>query len=539
MSPTSRCEPAGSKSADLGSEGEPKMKRNPSFACKILFCAVSALLIVSWSDLALGFEWEKRVGLTGRDEIGRSVQETAGGGYIIAGSRRNPDTGTYSVHLIKTDDHGNLLWDRAFGGAADDRGESVQQVTDGGFIITGYTSSAGAGQEDVYLIKTDGSGNALWSQTFGGAGQDAGFSVQETSDNGFIIAGCTTSSGAGEGDIYLIRTDSTGTELWSRTFGGADWDCGFSVQETTGGGFIIAGYTDSFDGGVSKVALVKTDASGVEEWSRRFGGANVARAYSVQETTGGGYIVAGWVWSFQTGNYDVYLIKTEGNGDLVTSRTYGGSGDDWGYSVRETTDGGFIVAGSTYSFGAGQEDLYLLRTNSIGNVLQAETFGGSRQDAGYCVQQTADGGYVAVGDTQSGDIGPNNVYLVYYNSNFVPPSPDVRANLSAGPISVNTGDPVSITVSMNPGDVPSVMVDWWVVAETPFGYQSYVWGQGWEDGIRRFILHSLIEVSPPVEVYNDILPGVGTYTFYFGVDDPDNHPEPAVFKDTVVVNVVP
>ena len=200
-----------------------------------------------------------------------------------------------------------------------------------------------------------------WSKTFGGPRVDGGVSVQQTSDGGYIVVGETNSFGAGGSDVYLVKTDSNGNMQWNKTFGGSKDDWGFSVQQTRDGGYIIAGKTDSFGAGGSDVYLVKTDSNGNMQWNKTFGGNYYDFGCSVQQTSDGGYIIVGTTFSFGAGSYDVYLIKTDSSGNMQWSKTFGGPEDDWGYSVQQTGDGGYIVVGETNSFGAGNIDIWLIK----------------------------------------------------------------------------------------------------------------------------------------------------------------------------------
>jgi len=355
-------------------------------------------------------EWQKTFGGSGHD-IGSSVKQTLDGGYIIAGWTESFGEGMSDIYLLKTDASGELIWQRTFGGSGEDNAQAVQNTSDGGYIIVGHTFSFGSGDPDVYLLRTDTFGQLIWQRTFGGSGWDWGYSVQQTSDGGYIIVGWTDSFGAGEGDVYLIKTDPSGNLVWQRTFGGSKFDSGSSVQQTSDGGYIIVGWTQSFGAGSSDIYLLKTDASGQLIWQTTFGGSSGEVGFSIQQTSDGGYIILGYTLSFGQGGYDVYLVKTNSTGSLIWQKSFGGSGDEGGASVCRTADGGYIVAGWTDSFGAGEGDVYLIKTDPSGNLVWQRTFGGSKVDTGNFVQQTTDGGYIIAGWTSSFGAGETDVYL--------------------------------------------------------------------------------------------------------------------------------
>jgi len=395
-----------------------RRKRLSSFLSlsPLLLCSLALLFFVlpAFSQQ----KWDRIYGGANED-YGYSVQQTSDSGYIITGETTSFGHPPFTdVYLIKTNSYGYPLWTKTYGGTNWDGGRSVQQTSDGGYIIAGYTYSFGPGTPDysnVYLIKTNASGDTLWTKTYGGIYTDSGCSVQQTSDKGYIIAGFTNSFGAGNYDVYLIKTNASGVTLWTRTYGGTGDDKGYSVQQTPDGGYIIAGYTNSLGAGNYDVYLIKTNISGDTLWTRTYGGMYDDEGYSVQQiwdAAYGGYIVAGYTYSFGPGTPDysnVYLVKTNDLGDTIWTRIYGGMYDDEGYSVQQTTDGGYIIAGSNSNDNG---DVYLIKTNAFGDTLWTRSIGYYNLmafDEGYSVQQTSDSGYIIVGSTV---YSSEDVYLI-------------------------------------------------------------------------------------------------------------------------------
>ncbi len=355
-------------------------------------------------------EWEKTFGGSSY-EYGFSVLQTSDGGYIIAGTTYLLRAYETDVYLIKTDINGDTLWTKTYGENDIDEANSIQQTSDGGYIIAGYTSALyGLGWSDVYLIKTDPSGSIHWTKALGRDSSDVGVSVQQTDDNGYIITGWTNSFFSDDKDVYLIKTDANGDTLWTKIYGGAEDDKGFSVQQTSEGGFIIVGYKKSYSD--ADIYLIKTDENGDAIWTKTYGSYKYDCGYSVQQTTDGGYIIAGTTESFGAGEKDAYLIKTDENGDILWTKACGGINEEEAYSVKQTSDGGYIVAGWTNSFGEGWEDVYIISADANGDILWTKTYGGTLRDFSRSIQQTSDGGYIIGGYTNSFGAGYYDVYLL-------------------------------------------------------------------------------------------------------------------------------
>ena len=352
------------------------------------------------------------------NEWGNSLIQTADGGYAIAGTTTSFGAGLSDAYLVKLDANGNLQWTKTIGGKEFEDGYSLIQTADGGYAIAGATNSFGAGGYDVYVVKLDANGNLQWTKTIGGKKEDVGLmSLIQTSDGGYAIAGATNSFGAGNGDVYVVKLDANGKLQWTKTIGGPGDEIGFSLIQTSDGGYAIASYTTSFGAGGGDVYVVKLDAKGNLQWTKTIGGPADEIGFSLIQTSDGGYAIAGLTGSFGAGGLDVYVIKLNANGNLQWTKTIGGKEDDKGYSLIQTSDGGYAIAGTTTSFGAGDEDVYVVKLDANGNLQWTKTIGGTELDLGHSLIQTSDGDYAIAGHTISFGAGETDVYVVKLDKN--------------------------------------------------------------------------------------------------------------------------
>ena len=379
---------------------------------KLLFIL---LLIIPFIGFGQGFE--KYFGETNHQYMGGFVQQTTDGGYIMSGtSLDNISSYNRDLLLIKTTPQGDSSWVKKFtwGVSSNEWGESVQQTTDGGYIVCGYTNMDTT-HNDIYLIKTDGSGIEQWSQTFGGPNNDRGYSVQQTTDGGYIISGIKKLSGVWNYDLYLIKTDGNGNQQWSQTFGGGNSYGSSSVKQTNDGGYIICGDSTNY------IYIIKTNTTGNQQWSQIIGdGFNSYDGYSIQQTTDGGYIICG-VINDTLGYSDIYLTKIDSSGNQQWDQTFGG-GITWeeGSSVQQTTDGGYIIGGRERLLWGSFSDsskVYIIKTDGNGNQQWDQRFGGSNPNWGSVVQQTTDGGYIICGMTEIIHEQDYDIYLIKTDGN--------------------------------------------------------------------------------------------------------------------------
>ena len=345
------------------------------FTQSVLFGMTPSDICIFKTDTNGEEEWSKTFGSEYWDgneywDFGKSIQQTTDGGYVIAGYINGFGMGGGNAYLLKVDDNGEAQWSQIFDfGIA----ESVQQATDGGYIITGYDSS------DIYIVKTDGNGDQQWSQTFGKSFSDRAMFVQQTTDGGYVITGCTSvinALGNAATDIYLTKMNANGEQQWSQTFGGPGNDKAHCVQQTADGGYIITGEDEEdvynpgndFWTANSDLYLIKTNELGQEEWAQRFGEVGNDCGRSVQQTSDGGYIIAGYVTPGKNQNSNIYLLKTNDNGEEQWSQTFGGAGDDTAQSVQQTSDGGYIIAAHTSTTNNISNGVYLIKTDAQGNT---------------------------------------------------------------------------------------------------------------------------------------------------------------------------
>ncbi len=385
-------------------------------------------------------QWQKALGGTGED-IARSIQQTTDGGYIMAGSSRsnNGDVsgnhGREDVWVVKLDNTGAIQWQKALGGTDDDIAYSIQQTTDGGYIVAGASASTNGdlsgnhGYFDSWVVKLDNTGAIQWQKSLGGTDNDIAYSIQQTTDGGYILVGNSRSTNGdvtgnhGNGDAWVVKLDNTGIIQWQKALGGTNYDDASSIQQTTDGGYIVAGYSNSNDGDISgnhggrDFWVVKLDNIGAIQWQKALGGTGLDDASSIQQTADGGYIIAGNAGSndgdvsgFHGGiGPDSWVVKLDNTGAIQWQKALGGTGFDNGSSIQQTADGGYIIAGLSNSNDGdvtgnhGDVDYWVVKLNNAGAIQWQKSMGGTGVDGARSIQQTADGGYITAGYSRSND----------------------------------------------------------------------------------------------------------------------------------------
>lgn len=382
-----------------------------------LFCIwrrSSLLLMLFYAPLifaqAPDTVWTKRYGRSGPDRA-YAIQPAIDSGYVIVGTTFTPNPiCNYDVYMMKIDDQGDTAWTKVFGGMYDDAAYSISRTSDSGYVITGYTNTGSVSDNDVYIAKIDFYGDTLWTKAYGGPEDDRGYCIQETSDRGFIIVGHKNINY--RENIYLIKTDMWGDTLWTREYGGQFEEYGRCVLQNLDGGYTILGYTDvSFGCQEYAIWLLRTDSLGDTLWTRVYDPYYYdERGYAMQKTTDGGYIIAGC--ALVSGHlWDLLVMKTDANGDTLWKRISGSQHYEYGYSVQETHDGGFIAAGVRRP-SPGDYDIYIERFDALGSTVWTKVLGDTDDDESQAIIQTTDLGYLIVGYTESFGVTNADVYII-------------------------------------------------------------------------------------------------------------------------------
>jgi len=389
---------------------------------------------------APSIQWQKCLGGT-NDDRANSIQQTSDGGFIVAGYTKSNDgdvLGNHGGHdfwVVKLDGLGAIQWQKYLGGTSDDEAYSIQHTSDGGFIVAGFTDSNNGnvsgnhGDRDCWVVKLNSSGILQWQKCLGGTDYDEAYSIEQTSDGGFIVVGRTSSNDGdvsgnhGSSDYWIVKLNNSGTLQWQKCLGGTGADRANSIQQTSDGGFIVAGYTYSNDGDVSghhgtnypDYWVVKLDGLGAILWQKCLGGTSNDGATFIKQISDGGFIVAGFTYSNDGdvsgnhGGFDYWVVKLDNSGNIEWQKCLGGTSDDYAESIQQTSDGGFIVVGYTSSNNGnvsgnhGGWEYWVVKLNSSGTIQWQKCLGGTSDDEAYSIQQTSDGGFIVAGYTSSND----------------------------------------------------------------------------------------------------------------------------------------
>jgi len=368
--------------------------------------------------------WAKTYGKTYQDWP-HSIQQTSDNGYIVSGQTRSFGAGNDDIWVLKLDPDGTVAWERTYGETGDDRGYSILQTPDGGYIVAGLNG----GRTDIWVLKLNSDGTVAWQKAYesiySGGGlppgtplSSAANSIQQTSDGGYIVGGYIDLFTVGGKDFLVLKLTSDGSVAWQKSYGEiATEGVGVeSIQQTSDGGYIVLGNTVSFGSGSYDMWLLKLTSTGGITWQKTYGGTDYDWADSVEHTLDGGYIVAGFTDSFGAGNDDAWVLKLTSDGAVTWQKTYGGTDYDQATFIRQTSDSGYIVTGNTSSFGAGSNDAWVLKLTSDGAVTWQKSYGGTANDLGYSLQETTDGGYALAAYTNSFGAGGSDFWVLKLDS---------------------------------------------------------------------------------------------------------------------------
>jgi hypothetical protein len=397
------------------------------------------LLSTTLAAQAPSIQWQRTFGGSDSDEA-FAVVHSKDGGYHVFGHTQSingdidANNGYQDYWVLCLDSLGNLQWKKNFGGSGVEWLYNVRPTPDGGYLLSGITDSDDfdvsgfhGGYWDAWLMKMDGLGNLVWQKCLGGSGWDEAWDAYQTDDGGYIMAGYSNSNDGdvsgnhGAHDYWVVRLDSLLQIVWQRSFGGSNSDYAHTVSPTADGGFIVAGYSQSDDGDVVDgtigldVWVLKLNFDGKIEWQRTYGGNGTDRANEIHQTRDGGFIFIGYTTSNNgdiTGHHgsnDIWVVKLSPNGALEWQRAMGGSGPDYGFSIQQTLDEGYVLTGPVVSSDGdvtgyrGGGDFWVAKLSEQGEIVWSNTLGGTKYDNPRSIRQTSDGGFIVGGFTWSND----------------------------------------------------------------------------------------------------------------------------------------
>lgn len=473
---------------------------------KIYFILCLLSSSISFSQ-ALSIEWQKCLGGTGT-ESAMNVKQTADGGYISVGFTTSIDGdinlnhGGQDLWVQKVNSSGILEWQKSYGGSLDDYGYCIIGTADGGYLISGMTCSndgdvsgnhtSTSGYWDAWLLKISNTGIIQWQKCYGSTGTETAKSVIQTTDGGYIFTGnCQVNDGDVTGnhgnlDVWCVKVNSSGVLQWQKSFGGTGEDRGYKIKATSGGGYIVCGYTVSFNGDVTgnhgnnDAWVLKLSSTGILQWQKCYGGLNIEQAESISMTSDGGYIFAGKSNStdgdvtLNNGNQDVWVVKINNTGVIQWQKSFGGSNSDYAHEIVQTADGGYVISANTtsndinVSGNHGSNDAWVVKIDSYGTMLWQQCFGSSSYDDGYDIITTIYDGllFAGHGAMNNGDVtgshgglydtwlvklfdnsNCNNFYITS-NGNYST-TVNSGANVSCMPITVNSTLPLAYNWYLN------------------------------------------------------------------------------------------
>jgi uncharacterized delta-60 repeat protein len=369
--------------------------------------------IASIDTYSYGEFWAKYFGSSGLDET-YATAIASDGNYFVGGYTRG--TGGVDAYVMKLNATGGIIWRSVFGGGGWDQVASIAPTSDGGCAVAGYGQSFGLGGHDAFIIKYNASGAMVWKKAYGGPADEGINKIIQTSDGGYIVAGQTESFGAGNYDVLVMKLNSSGNITWARTLGGANDDEGMSVYPTADGGYIVTGNTMSFGWGGPDFLVLKFNSIGSVHLKRTYGSGGFDKGTSIVQSADGNYIITGYTMGYGAGALDILVLKITTIGGVIWTRTYGGPKHEMSLSIANLPDAGFAIGGYTASYGFGQADLLMLRIDSIGRILRKRTFGYTGDEGIYELTPTPDGNYMAVGSSTSWGAGNYDNLIVKLNS---------------------------------------------------------------------------------------------------------------------------